>query len=138
MGFITHQGINLFVGWTEDNSVPVDSLPTKPGIYAEICWERLGVRVGETGKSVRGKIRHDVRWFNGMFSGTEKPEQLRRTSPICIAAKELGLAGFKFYLVSDDSRLCDKSLRQECERFLFEWCDKHSQLVSWNLQKSWR
>ncbi|EMR13981.1 hypothetical protein MPL1_02433 [Methylophaga lonarensis MPL] len=138
MDFITYKGINLFVGWTEDNSVPVESLPTKPGLYAEICWGRHGVRVGETGRSVRGKIRHDIRWFEGMHNGTEKPEQLRRTSPICMAAKELGVTGFRFYLVSDDPRLNDKILRQECERFLFEWCEKHAQLISWNFQKSWR
>lgn len=135
---ILYKGIELFVDWADDNSVPVDELPTTPGLYAEICWEKLGVRVGETGQSVRGKIRHDIRWFKGMHNGSEKPEQLRRTSPICSAAKEFGHAGFKFYLISSDSRLSDKPLRQECERFMFDWCRNHTKLVSWNFQKSWR
>lgn len=135
---LKYKEIDLFVGWVEVNSMPADAFPTSPGIYAEICWPRKGVRVGETGKSLRGKIRHDIRWFKGMHDGTEKPEQLRRTSPICMAAKEMGLAGFKFYLVSKDPKLTDKQLRQDCERYLFDWCAKHQTLESWNFQRSWR
>lgn len=132
------QGIPLNVDWSPGRGTSPDELPTGAGIYAEICWRESGVRVGETGKSIRGKIRHDIWWFKKMHDGTAPPAQLRRTIPTAIAAKESGPDAFEFYVVSSDSRLADKSLRQECERYLFEWLEQHDRYVSWNRQKSWR
>jgi hypothetical protein len=131
-------GIKLNVDWTPDNALKVERLPTCAGVYAEIHWPKHGVRIGETGVSIRGKILHDIRWFQGMHDGTEAPEQLRRTIPIALAAKEHGASGFAFYVVSDDPRLLDKKLRQECERHLFAWLNDHPGYQSWNHQKSWR
>jgi len=62
----------------------------------------------------------------------------RRTLPIAEAAKATGLAGFEFYLVSADTRLEDKTLRQETECFLFAWADAADGFVNWNRQVSWR
>ena len=135
---VDFNGIALDVDWRPDNALAVKDLPVRPGIYAEIHWPKRGVRIGETGVSIQGKIRHDVRWFQGMHLGTEKPEQLRRTIPIAVTAKEHGAQAFAFYVVSVDPRLADKALRQECERHLFQWLSDHPEYVSWNHQRSWR
>jgi len=112
---------------------------------ADMCWRirgnslpKRGVRIGETGVSIRGKILHDIRWFQGMHAGTEKPEQLKRTIPIAKTAKEHGASGFAFYVVSDDPRLTDKQLRQDCERHLFKYLEEHPDYDSWNHQTTWR
>ena len=135
---IDFQGIQLSVGWQADGGVSVSELPKVPGIYAEIHWPKMGVRVGETGGSIRTKIRHDIHWFNSMWDGSAPPEQLRRTIPIAMTAKESGATAFEFYVVSIDPRLSDKALRQECERFMFRWLEEHPNFVSWNHQRSWR
>lgn len=137
-GIVEHLGIRLNTNWRPDNGSPVDELPTTAGLYAEIYWAQNGVRIGETGISVRGKIRHDIRWFESMKNGTAPEAQLRRTLPIAQAAKATGTIGFSFYLVSADPQLQDKLLRQECERFLFGWVSRHKELVDWNRQRSWR
>lgn len=98
----------------------------------------MGVRIGETGFSIRGKIRHDIRWFNSMRDGTAPQAQLRRTLPIALAAKVTGAIGFEFNVVSVDLRLADKELRQDCERFLFDWVRRSDGLTDWNRQRSWR
>jgi hypothetical protein len=135
---IDFQGIQLSVGWQADGGVSVSELPKVPGIYAEIHWPKMGVRVGETGGSIRTKIRHDIHWFNSMWDGSAPPEQLRRTIPIAMTAKESGATAFELYVVSIDPRLSDKALRQECERFMFRWLEEHPNFVSWNHQRSWR
>jgi len=73
-----------------------------------------------------------------MHNGTAPPEQLRRTLPIAQAAKATGAEGFEFYVVSDDPLLEDKALRQDCERFMFEWVRRAPGFVDWNRQWSWR
>ncbi len=132
------RGIQLATGWMPDSGVPIPELPATPGIYAEIYWPLLGVRIGETGNSIRAKIRHDVRWFQSMKDGTAPPVQLRRTLPIANAAKATGAVGFEFFVVSADPRLEDKHLRRECERFMFEWVRNAKGFVDWNRQRSWR
>jgi len=135
---VKHQGISLRVDWRPGAGKLVENLPTTAGIYAEIYWPERGVRIGETGLSVRGKIRHDIRWFESMKSRTAPVAQLCRTLPIAQAAKATGTRGFEFFLVSADPRLADKELRQDCERFLFAWVRQVEGLVDWNRQRSWR
>src|SRR6267142_1319030 len=126
LAFVEFRGIQLNIDWREGGGIPVSSLPAERRLYAEINWETRGVRIGETGISIRGKIRHDIAWFDAMHNGTAPPAQLRRTLPIAIAAKKLGAAGFEFYLVSADPRLGDKAIRQDAERFMFAWVAKHA------------
>lgn len=114
---VTYHGIDLNVDWSGDGQ-PVENLPTTAGLYAEVFLPERGVRIGETGKSIRGKIRHDIRWFRSMHNGTAPEHQLRRTLPIAEAAKRAGEVGFAFFVVSSDQRLQEKYLRQCCERFL--------------------
>lgn len=136
--FLEFEGVRLNVSWLPASSRSPDLLPDKPGLYAEIYWPERGVRIGETGRSIRGKIRHDIRWFKSMHAGTAPPEQLRRTLPIAIAAKKSGVEGFGFYPISTDPRLVDKDLRQDAERFLFSWVRAQQHLMDWNRQVSWR
>ena len=74
---VKHQGISLRVDWRPGAGKRVEDLPTTAGIYAEIYWPERGVRIGETGRSVRGKIRHDIRWFESMKSRTAPVAQGR-------------------------------------------------------------
>lgn len=136
--FLDFEGVRLNVSWLPTLSRSPDLLPDKPGLYAEIYWPERGVRIGETERSIRGKIRHDIRWFKSMHAGTAPPEQLRRTLPIAMAAKRSGFGGFEFYAISTDPRLADKELRQNAERFLFSWVRAQRHLVDWNRQVSWR
>ncbi|MDX1820110.1 MAG: hypothetical protein R3197_04360 [Paracoccaceae bacterium] len=131
------QGIQLDLDW-EGPGLAVDQLPTTPGVYAEVYLPERGVRIGETGRSIRGKIRHDIRWFRSMRDGTAPEHQLRRTLPIAQAAKRTGDAGFAFFVVSNDPRLEAKDVRQSCERFVFDWVRRSPYWVDWNRQVSWR
>jgi hypothetical protein len=133
----THHGIELALD-SRTGGLRVEDLPALPGIYAEIYRPLMGVRIGETGVSIRGKIRHDIRWFDSMRDGTAPEAQLRRTLPIAEAAKATGAQGFEFHVVSVDPRLADKALRQACERAMFEWVRAVDGLTDWNRQRSWR
>ena len=73
-----------------------------------------------------------------MRDGTAAPEQLRRTLPIALAARQTGIEGFEFYVVSCDPALSDKRLRQDVERFMFRWLIGRNEYVDWNRQVSWR
>ncbi|TNF58722.1 MAG: hypothetical protein EP307_11780 [Rhodobacteraceae bacterium] len=137
MKTVVHLDVALNVDWTGPG-LPVDALPTTAGIYAEIYRPERGVRIGETGRSIRGKIRHDIAWFRAMRDGTAPDSQLRRTLPIAEAAKRTGDVGFAFFVVSEDPRLRDKDLRQSCERFMFDWVRRQSDWIDWNRQVSWR
>ena len=138
MSMLDYMGLKLNVNWRQGLGTAPESLPNVPGIYAEIYWPERGVRIGETGRSIRGKIKHDLRWFESMKNGTAPPAQLRRTLPIALAAKRTGATGFEFFTVCDDPRLVDKELRQHAERFLFQWVRAQKELVDWNRQVSWR
>ena len=138
MSIVEYKDIRLNVDWSPKNRIPVEDLPTCAGIYAEIYWPKNGVRVGETGNSIRGKIRHDIRWFKSMHDGSAPPSQLRRTIRIALTAKKYGADVFSFYVVSANPLLIEKELRQECERYMFQWLEKHTMYDSWNHQKSWR
>lgn len=132
------KGLFLFTDFKPGSGLTVKQLPNRPGIYAEVYWPERGLRFGETGVSIRGKIRHDIYWLNTMHRGTAKEADLRRTIPIAQAAKATGVEGFEFYVVSDDPQFEDMSLRQEAERFMFDWAEQSEEFVSWNLQRSWR
>lgn len=136
--FVEFEGIRLSVSWMPGRGASPHLLPDRPGLYAEIYWPERGVRIGETGLSIRGKIRQDIRWMESMHAGTAPPAQLRRTLPIGMAAKRTGRVGFEFYTVSVDPRLADKALRQEAERFMFSWVRGQTEFIDWNRQVSWR
>ncbi len=136
--FIEYAGVQLNVEWSSATAILAENLPRCPGIYCEIYLPERGVRIGETGRSIRAKIQHDIRWFTSMCDGTAPQSQLRRTLPIAEAAKKTGAEGFAFFVVSADPRLVDKDLRQTCERHLFAWVRAHCSWIDWNRQRSWR
>jgi hypothetical protein len=72
----THHGIELALD-SRTGGLRVEDLPALPGIYAEIYRPLMGVRIGETGVSIRGKIRHDIRWFDSMRDGTAPQPPMR-------------------------------------------------------------
>jgi hypothetical protein len=129
--------IELNISWVAGTGSPAN-LPALPGVYAEIHWPSRGLRIGETGRSIRAKIAHDLRWFRAMQDGTAGLAQLRRTLPIALAARMTGADGFEFYVVSCDPRLAEKPLRQEVERYMFDWVRGEADYVDWNRQISWR
>jgi len=130
--------IPLFTTFEQGGEMKIDRLPSCAGTCAEIYWPQSGMRIGETGNAIRGKIPHDIRWFTSMNNGTPPPHQLRRSLPITEAAKATGALGFEFYVVSRDPRLADKASRQETDRFLFRWAKQAEGFVDWNRQKGWR
>ena len=133
---VTFREILLNVDWRQGESDRA-TLPTTPGIYAEVFWPARAVRIGETGLSIRAKVGQDWSWLRSMGDGTAPATQLRRSHPICAAAREFGSDGFEAFLVSDDPQLLDKTVRQECERYLFEYV-RASEWIDWNRQRSWR
>lgn len=58
---IEHAGILLHTDWKPGGGTAPEDLPNLPGLYAEIYWPERGVRIGETGRSIRAKIQHDIR-----------------------------------------------------------------------------
>jgi len=102
----------------------------------EIHWPTRGVRIGETGRSIRAKIGHDLHWFRSMRDGTAAAAQLGRNLPIALAARKSGAEGFEFYVVSSDPRLLDKALRQDVERFMFAWVRRQPTYVDWTARSA--
>ena len=144
---VSFRDLGLFTDWVRGRGVnmskPPIGIPACPGIYAEIHWATHGVRIGETGQSLRGKFIHDAQWMEQMHTGTAPESQLRRLRmsdphPIVVHAAEDGATGFEFFIVCSDTRLGETSLRQDTERFLFDWVRKQPALVDWNRQRSWR
>jgi hypothetical protein len=135
--WITHEGVRLNVD-LHGAGLEVGALPTCPSVYAEVHRPSGGVRIGETGNSIRGKIRHDIAWFRSMHLGTAPVAQLRRQHPIALAARKSGAEGFAYFVVGDDPGLADKALRQSSERRVFNWVRAHPDWVDWNRQRSWR
>ncbi|WP_152450249.1 hypothetical protein [Roseivivax sp. THAF197b] len=101
------EDIQLNVEFT-GQGLAVEYITTRAGIYAEVYKPERGVRIGETGRSICGKIKHDIRWFRSMRDGTAPESQLRRTLPIAQAAKRTGDIGFAYFVVCSDPRLEDK------------------------------
>jgi hypothetical protein len=67
---IIFRGVSLSPEFKRNCGLAVERLPATPGIYAEVYWPQRGLRIGETGRSIRGKIRHDIGWFKSMHNGT--------------------------------------------------------------------
>lgn len=137
MKTVEFDGISLNVDWSIEKSSDPDRFPDVPGLYAIIHAYQLGVRIGETGNSLRRRIKREISWLNSMKARTASVEDLRRTLPYGLAAQLTGAPGFRFFVVSGNPRLVDKSFRQDCERFMFDWVRQNPTWVDWNRQKSW-
>jgi hypothetical protein len=138
----------LNLDWTEGTGVSLADVqarrlvPDSPILYAVVS-HRLGlVRNGETGRG-RRRVGHEGRWMRDVHAGRGRAcdySRLRMVNadPYVVAAVEHGPASFEFFVVSDDPRLADKSLRQEVERELFRLVRRRlPHLRSCNRQRSW-
>lgn len=132
---IVYKGIELFVGWSRETSIPVDELPKCAGLYAEIHWASKGVRIGHTA-NIRARHKQSSRWAKEMQDGTAPVAQLRRNNVFCQAVKRGD--EFGHCVISTDPRLNDKQLRLEVESFLFEWVARHEIFQDFNYQRGWK
>ncbi|WP_170399034.1 hypothetical protein [Ruegeria arenilitoris] len=112
-------------------------MPAGPGIYAEVHWPTMNIRIGES-KNVRSRNRGHIRWADKHKAGTHKPEEANRKGPIVDLVKEWGSEGLEHFLISGDPRLSDRELRVECEKQLHEWARTQTIFVNMNRQRSYR
>lgn len=134
---LVFKGIELFVDWRPENDVPVNDLPRLPGLYAQIHWRSMGVRIGES-VNIRARHQQARSWFKGMHSGTAHPNQLRRNNVFCQAAKRDGESGFGHCVISTDPLLASDALRHEIEEYLFIWVANHPIYSDFNFQGGYK
>lgn len=145
---IVVRGIELNLDWSEGKGVSLTDVqaqrlvPDSPILYAVVSHRLKLLRNGETARG-RGRVRHEARWMRDVHSGRGRAcdySRLRMVNPdpYVMAAVEHGPASFEFFVVSDDLRLVDKSLRQDLERALFRLVRRRMpRLESCNRQRSW-
>jgi hypothetical protein len=131
------KGIDLNLDWTHETDVPIDKLPKCAGVYAQIHWPSNGVRIGHAA-NLRGRHQEARAWFNRMHNGTAPTNQIKRNNVFCQAAKRDGHAGFGHCIISIDSRLSDKVLREEVESFLFHFVATSERYLDFNYQRGYR
>ncbi len=112
-------------------------MPRGPGIYAEIHWPTMSLRIGES-KNVHARNRGHINWANKHRSGTHKEKETNRQGIIVELVKEWGSEGLEHFLISDDPRLADRELRVECEKELHEWARSQTTFRDINTQRSYR
>ncbi len=112
-------------------------LPAAPGIYAEVHWPTLTLRIGES-KNVRARNLAHNRWADKHKAGTHSPKEANRRGLIVELAKEWGTEGLEHFLISDDPRLADRVLRVACEKHLHEWARHQTTFQNLNRQRGYR
>ncbi len=129
--------IELHVDWVDNRGFQPSDAPSLPGLYAQIYWPERAVRIGQS-SNIKQRLSEATAWANAMRNGTAAENQLRRTSELCQRVKQTGNEGFEYFLISDDPRFSEKSLRLECEAFLFGWFQsnsEHNRWKNWNLER---
>jgi hypothetical protein len=117
----------------------VANMPTHGGIYAEIHWPTLSIRIGETGNSMRGRNRAHMRWADKHRNGSHNEKEKARQGIIVDLAKEWGSEGLEYYVICDDPRvLKDRELRVECEKRLHLWACEQTEFRNFNTQRGYR
>ena len=132
-----YRDIELHVDWVEGYGFRPSVAPSSSGLYAQIYWPDRAVRIGQSSNIVQ-RLREATSWANAMCEGTAPEDQLRRTSALCQRVKQTGNEGFEYFLISDDPRFTDHSLRLEYEAFLFGWFQSNCELsgwINWNLER---
>ncbi len=115
----------------------VSKMPTGFGIYAEIHWPTLNLRIGES-QNVRARNLAHIRWADKHRFGTHSPKETLRRGRIVDLVKEWGSEGLEHYLITSHPRLADRVLRVECEKFLHAWARTQTQYVDINTQRGYR
>jgi len=112
-------------------------MPRGPGIYAEIHWPTMSLRIGES-KNVHARNRGHINWANKHRAGTHNEKETNRQGIIVDLVKEWGSEGLEHFLISGDPRLADRELRVECEKELHEWARRQTTFRDINTQRGYR
>lgn len=135
--YLVFKGVRLDIDWRLDKDVPIELLPKACGLYAEIHWASMGVRIGES-INIRARHQEGRSWMRQMHAGTAKASELRRDNVFCQAVKRDGVAGFGHCLISTDPVLASERLRLEIERYLFIWVADHPIYQDFNFQQGYQ
>ena len=114
-----------------------DRITIGHGIYAEVHWPTLSLRIGES-QNVRARNRQHIAWANKHRDGTHSQKEATRRGVIVELVKEWGSEGLEHFLISNDPRLADRELRVECEKFLHAWARTQTQYRNLNTQRGYR
>lgn len=143
----TYQGIHLNLNFKKGAGAVADNInqmPTHGGIYAEVHWPTMSLRIGETGNSMRARNRNHLSWAEKhRLKLHTKPSEIKRASngnsPITELAKKWGSTGIEYYVISDDPEIrSNRELRVACERHLHEWAKSQTTYKNMNTQKGYR
>lgn len=140
---LTYNGIHLNLNFIKGKG-DVSKMPTHGGIYAEVHWPTMTLRIGETGNSMRARNRGHLTWAEKHRTGTHtKPEEIRRAmngnSTITEHAKKWGAAGIEYYVIVDTPEIQkDRPLRVAVERYLHEWAGTQRTYKNMNTQRGYR
>lgn len=117
----------------------VDNMPNHGGIYAEIHWPTVSIRIGETGISMRNRNRSHMRWADRHRNGTHTEKEAARQGIIVELVKEWGSEGLEYYVITDDHRVRkNRELRIDCEKHLHEWARIQTEFRNINTQRGYR
>lgn len=117
----------------------INAMPTHGGIYAEIHWPTLSIRIGETGNSMRGRNRSHMRWADKHRNGTHNEKEASRRGVIVDLARRWGSEGLEYYVITDDPRVRnDREFRVECEKQLHLWAGQQTRFRNVNRQRGYR
>lgn len=112
-------------------------MPKGHGIYAEVHWPTMSLRIGES-QAVRARNMGHIRWADKHKAGTHNEKETLRRGIIVDLVKEWGSFGLEHYLISDHPLLADRVLRVECEKFLHQWARNQTTYVNLNTQRGYR
>lgn len=129
-------GIPLILDFVRGHG-DVRLLPNGPGIYAQVHWPALSLRIGESGHVRSHNLAH-IRWAEKHRAGTHAPHLANRRGNIVDLVRIWGAKGLEHYLVSDHPRLADRVLRVECEKYLHGWARGQTIYVNINTQRGYR
>ena len=115
----------------------LDKMPTGHGIYAEVHWPTMSLRIGES-QAVRARNLRHIRWADKHKAKSHNEKETARRGVIVDLVKQWGSFGLEHYLISNDPRLSDRVLRVECEKFLHEWARTQTTYVNINTQRGYR
>lgn len=129
-----YQGINFNLDFKKGQG---DNIPNTAGIYAEVHWPTLNLRIGES-KKMRARNQGHIRWADKHKAGTHSEKEAKRQGRIVELVKIWGSDGLEHFLISADPRLADRVLRVECEKHLHEWARTQTIYKNLNTQRGYR
>jgi hypothetical protein len=114
-----------------------DNIPAAPGIYAEIHWPTMNIRIGES-KNMKSRNQSHKNWARKHKEGSHDERETRRQGQIVDLVKKWGAEGLEHFLISDDPKLEDRVFRVECEKELHRWAKTQTRFKNLNAQTGYR